>query len=229
MPRIIVFDLDDTLYPEQQYVQSGFRAVDRFLSLRSIDGFFTIAWEYFKSGGRNNTFNYTLAQLDVEFDDAMIDSLVEVYRSHEPAIRLSDSVTQVLMKLRADFSLAIITDGPALSQKRKIEALGIASIFRKIVVTDELGPDRRHWKPDPRPYQEVADFFDVKHSDCTYIGDNPAKDFVTAKRLGWETIHFPKYRNYCADKEHAEEYQADFYIYSLHELVDRYQPEEKHS
>ena len=30
--KVIIFDLDNTLYPEETYVQSGFKAVARYLS-----------------------------------------------------------------------------------------------------------------------------------------------------------------------------------------------------
>jgi len=57
---VVVFDLDDTLYLERDYVRSGFRAVDAWLASRGILGFFGEAWANFENGLRGKAFDRAL-------------------------------------------------------------------------------------------------------------------------------------------------------------------------
>ena len=51
MRRVVVFDLDDTLFPERQYVLSGFRAVDMWLKeAHGLIGFYDHANALFNEG-----------------------------------------------------------------------------------------------------------------------------------------------------------------------------------
>ena len=59
----VILDLDDTLYPELSYVDSGFRAVDRFLSdAGAIEPgrFHAAAKSCFEGGQRSRVFDATL-------------------------------------------------------------------------------------------------------------------------------------------------------------------------
>ena len=55
-----------------------------------------------------------------------------------------------------------------------------------VVYSDSFG--REHWKPSAVPYRAVAEALGVAHDACVYVADNPQKDFITARVLGWRTI-----------------------------------------
>src|ERR1035437_8597969 len=85
----VVFDLDDTLFPEEQFVMSGFRAVDIWLEKnQQVRGFLPVAKQIFHEGDRKSVFNLALQQLDIPFDNVFIATLVSVYREHFPQIKL---------------------------------------------------------------------------------------------------------------------------------------------
>lgn len=183
----IVFDLDDTLYPEAEYVRSGFEAVDEWLKYcHNISGFFPHAWEYFSIGGRGDTFNRVLDKLDVKYDPTLIQGMIDVYRKHLPRICLYNDALTFICWAESKYNLAIITDGPAFSQNQKIKALNLRTHFGLCVVTDDLG--RHAWKPSTIPYEAVMNHFQGVAGGYVYIADNPLKDFIGAKRLGWKTI-----------------------------------------
>lgn len=218
MTQCVVFDLDDTLYLERDYVRSGFEAVDLFLKEKGVTDFFDRAWSYFSSGGRGNTFNVVLDQMNVEYDTKLISKLVDVYRCHQPQISLLPDAVTVLNELVGSYPLGLITDGFGKSQRNKIRSLGLENIFEYIVVTDELGVDRKYWKPHAKPYETVRQFFSVPHNKCVYVGDNPKKDFVTANKLDWLTVQVNHSGAEYQEAVAGPEFLAKFKIDSLESL-----------
>ena len=96
-PIGIVFDLDDTLYLEQDYAYSGFSAVADWLERRhGIGGFAEQARIAFSQGERKRVFNAALAALQVEHEPALIEELVQTYRSHHPDICLAEDAERFL-------------------------------------------------------------------------------------------------------------------------------------
>jgi len=53
---------------------------------------------------------------------------------------------------------------------------------------------------------------------CAYVGDNPAKDFVAANALGWQTIQIEREDGEYREVNAGKEYQAQHTIRSLFEL-----------
>src|SRR4029453_15926219 len=89
MRRVVVFDLDDTLFPEQQYVLSGFRAVDVWLTeAQGVTGFYKRAHALFLAGAQGHIFDLALSALGRPGDKALINTLVQIYREHSPSVNL---------------------------------------------------------------------------------------------------------------------------------------------
>ncbi len=183
---VIVLDMDDTLYLERDYVRSGFAAVgdavaERFGTL----GVGEELWELFLAGVRRDTFNRVLAGRGLAADATVVGELIAVYRSHRPQIALLPDA-DALLRVADAGRLGLITDGAVSSQRRKVEALGLEGRIRSIVVTAELGPDAG--KPNRRSFELVAQQLSAQGRSCVYVGDNPAKDFIGPRALGWSTV-----------------------------------------
>lgn len=185
----VLFDLDDTLYPERQFVASGFRAVAGFLAER-----FRLDAEEVRrrltailaAEGRGRVFDRLLADLGLGAAD-LVTTLVYVYRSHRPAIALPAATREVLAHLRgAGWRLGVVTDGMGSVQRRKIEALGVEALVDAVVCTDELGPGA--WKPDPRGYRVALELLGASLGGAIYVGDNPEKDFRWPNGAGMVTV-----------------------------------------
>lgn len=188
--RAVVFDLDDTLYLEREYVASGFRVVAASISLRSSlreSEVFAWLWERFLSGDRGDNFDRLLQYFPQLSQLFVVSDLVTLYRNHDPCLQLHEGIANLLDAVDTSGSeTAIITDGPVVSQTAKIRALGLEHRIGKLVHTDEWGAQFR--KPHPRAYQYVAAETGIPATECLYIGDNPEKDFSGARKLGWKTI-----------------------------------------
>jgi|GEM_PF-837952 len=185
--QAIVFDLDDTLYPEHDYVHSGFRAVGEWVMTRWGNGeFYEAAADMFEKGVRGSVFNAALERLGIAYAAEDVAAMLACYRGHLPAIKLFADAAWALERFGREYPLGLITDGYQETQRRKIEALGIAGRFRALVLSDELG--REHWKPSAASYEAAAAQLGVAAAACVYVGDNPRKDFITARQLGWRTV-----------------------------------------
>lgn len=217
--KAIVFDMDDTLYKEKDYIVSGFKAVDDWIKedYKKI-GFYNIAIQLFDSGERKFVFNKTLEKLNITYDEKLISNLIEKYRLHKPDIQLLDEADWVLSNLTNNVKIGLISDGYLITQERKINALKLKERFHSIILTDELG--REYWKPSQLPYEKISKELQVPHRQCVYIGDNLSKDFITAKKLNWITVHINRedgiYRNLIVEQD----YKAHYTINNLRKLPD---------
>ncbi|MBC8081143.1 MAG: HAD family hydrolase [Gorillibacterium sp.] len=214
----IVFDMDDTLYPEKDYVLSGFKAVsDRVFNQFGYLGFYELAEKLFASGEHRLIFNRVLDQLGISYDHQLVSELVACYRTHEPEIQLSADALCLLNRMNSKVKLGLLSDGYIEAQEQKLLKLNLQHRFHAVVLSDAFG--REHWKPSPVPYEHVVRLLQVKHDECVYVGDNASKDFITAKALGWRTVRLKRPDGVYADTPVPEEFEAHYQIDSLIELT----------
>lgn len=188
MTRVDVYDLDDTLYLERDYVRSGFRAVGAWLAQEhGLAGFADQAWELFDAGTRGRIFDEALTAMAADGLLETVPELVRRYRAHPPAISLLPDADAAMERSRAcGHRIGLITDGPVASQRAKITQLGLEDRCDVIIVTGELDGDRS--KPDPTAFRLMEERTGVSGGALTYLGDNPAKDFIAPAARGWHTV-----------------------------------------
>ena len=183
MKRLVVFDLDDTLFLERDYVRSGFRAVGEFVRRRlAVRGFFGAAWKRFEAGERSLIFDRALADRGVRPGRGIVRELLSVYRTHDPRVRLCADARRYLARPPEGVAIGVITDGRLPAQRAKVRALGLDRLVGDIVITGRWG--HRFAKPHPRAFLWMERRFGIQGPDCAYVGDNPAKDFTAPLSLG---------------------------------------------
>lgn len=219
-----LFDLDDTLYREMDYVRSGFRVVAGFLS--SKYGFheaivFNKTMDILNAFGRGNVFNKLLEALGI-FDEEILRYLIYIYRLHSPEIRAFEDVVPVLERLRrSGVKTGLITNGMAIVQQNKVSALGIARLLDVIIYPDAIGPE--YWKPSAVPFKMALNVLNVPASESVYVGDNPSRDFLAPNALGMKSVQIK--RETCVTKETPEGqgYAAQTIISSLYDISSLYE------
>lgn len=185
---LVVLDIDDTLYLERDYVRSGFQAVDAFLRhTHSFDGFFKSAWKLFLDGRRGDIFDRALASNPrLSQVEVGIEELVSIYRSHTPAISLLPDAEHFIRSASEVADFAVVSDGPAESQRAKAVALGLPQWTDALVFTAEHGTD---WaKPSSKAFHHLQTRFAAPSRSCIYYADNPLKDFAGPRQLGWHSV-----------------------------------------
>ena len=180
----VIFDLDDTLYLERDYVRSGFRAVAECLGEPAAA---EELWECFLEG-KPAIDEYVSSHGCCELKDEML----AAFRLHKPQIGLANEVLDTLWELRSKgLKIGIITDGRPEGQRAKLDALGLWDLVDDVVITDELGgPQFR--KPCDIAFRVVQCRWAIPFEEMTYVGDNPTKDFQAPLRLGMRAV---RYRN----------------------------------
>ncbi len=217
--KAIIFDMDDTLYSELDYVRSGYRAIASRLARPDwpAERIYDLMWHTFENGPRDRVFNIVLEKLGEADNPQVIAELVGQYRCHRPTLQLADSVKQLLSDLKPRYNLGLITDGFLPAQRLKIEALGIVENFDRIICTEELG--REFWKPSTRAYKMMEQAFGVSGSQCMYIADNPGKDFVAPNKLNWHTIQVIRPDRVHSDRATALNGAAEAVIQDITDLT----------
>ena len=220
LPRAVIFDLDDTLFPERDYAFSGFGAVATAFATTLGEPARALAdmQRLYDSPDRSRVFNALLAERDLPDDRTLVEQMIATYRNHAPVISLYDDAEEMITLLRSRVRLGLITDGPAVMQRAKVRALRLAERFDELIITDELGPG---WgKPHPLAFETIAKKLDVPHAACTYVADNAGKDFVAPNELGWSTIQIVRAQGIYAAQPAAPFGQPQRRIKSLSELAE---------
>jgi len=181
----VIFDLDDTLYPERDFVFSGYRAVaERVYADHGID-IEPVLRAQFDKGIRRDVFGIALRRLNPSED--YLRTLVAVYREHLPQLRPHVGIA-ALSKIRdTGRKLALLTDGLSAVQRNKVASLGIESLFDVIVYTHDLG-GHATWKPSIVPFEACLRELAIEPSLAVYVADNPHKDFRGARQVGIRTV-----------------------------------------
>lgn len=184
---VFCFDLDDTLYSESDYVESGLRAAGALVDAEAPGAPPAGAWlvALWRRERARDAFQQLLRARGLDAGDWLA-RLQGAYRAHQPEIRPRAGVLDALGGLvHRGASLALVADGDLEVQRRKWAALRLPFPFAPIVFTDVRG--RASWKPHPWGFERVME----AHPSAArffYVGDNPAKDFIAPNRLGWTTV-----------------------------------------
>ena len=93
--KAFIFDLDDTLYSEKEYVKSGYAAVAKVLP--NVEDAETKLWKAFEE--KKFAIDDVLRSENI-YSEELKQKCLEVYRFHQPSIHLYDEALEILTQLR---------------------------------------------------------------------------------------------------------------------------------
>ena len=220
MVKAMVFDLDDTLISEREYIKSGYHHIagvieDKFE--RDKNQVFDDLTSLFNVSTLN-VFNRLYDKYKIEYSKEMILDLVKEYRGHFPDIQFYNDVIPCLSELKkSGVKVGIITDGYATAQRQKLKAIQADEYFDEIIVTDELG--REYWKPHPKAFELMKEKFRVNFDEMIYVGDNPEKDFYISKTYPIKTVRIIR-DGVHKDNFYLDGIREDFIIDKLTKILE---------
>ncbi len=186
---VVVFDLDDTLYYEIDYLKSAYKEISKEISKQAIlplkeEILFEEMMEEYV--GKRDVFSVILKKYKIK--DLTKDDLIRKYRNHKPKITLSENRLEILRFLKENnVKIGIITDGRSITQRHKIQTLKLDDFIEDpedIVISEEIGYE----KPSKENYLFFENKYKNENTKFFYIGDNTKKDFITPNKFGWRTI-----------------------------------------
>ncbi len=179
--KVIVFDLDDTLYYEIDYLKSAFKEIsEMFCYNHSSSDIYEKMLDIYSNKG--DAFRFAVDNMKEHIDK---DVLIDIYRNHYPAISLAEDVISTLDNLKKEnHIIGIITDGRSVTQRNKIKSLDLHRWISddNIIISGEFGSEK--------PCVSNYEYFEKKYpgNEYYYIGDNIRKDFIAPKKLGWKSF-----------------------------------------
>lgn len=223
LKKVVVFDLDDTLYKEIDFLKSGYKKVAEFVARQNgcdARAIYDQLLKWYYNG--ENAF----ARLNEEYGlGNPVNEYLDIYRYHHPTITLSDETKDILSKLiEENVVLGIITDGREITQKQKVEALELGKwIPLEMVMINEK---KKYFKPNHWSFDRMMlkCFENGIDADATfyYVGDNTEKDFLAPNQLGWDTVCLENNGNNIHQQSFdlADAYLPKHIIKSIVELLD---------
>ena len=201
LPKAIIFDTDNTLYPYEPAHKAAIKAVrNKFVSTfnvqaKEFDQSFHKArlevkrhlGETAASHSRLLYMQKTLEMLGLGSQVMSALDLEQTYwRSFLANSILFDELVPCLDLVRSyKISTAIVTDLTAQIQFRKMVYFGLDHYFDYIVTSEEAGKD----KPNKAPFELAREKLQVTGQHIWMIGDNPKNDIKGAREsLGAITI-----------------------------------------
>jgi putative hydrolase of the HAD superfamily len=206
---VIVFDLDDTLYNELDYLISAYKSIATELDPLNSKKLFSVIFSMYRNN--QDVFSYLSNIYSIEKS-----LLLTMYRNHFPRIKLDVRIKELLQLIKNNSGkLAVLTDGRSITQKNKLKSLEMLETFDYISISEEIDAI----KPSLKGFQLIENYF--KATNYYYIGDNISKDFIAPNKLGWQTICLVdsgKNIHHSSQYNLEKEKKPDYYIYSLVEI-----------
>lgn len=178
----VIFDLDDTLYSEKEYIRSGFSKIAKAYPM--INNCEARLWNAFEK--KESAIDSVLKEEGLIQEK---DNCIKIYRNQIPNIHLYEGVKEMLQRIGKAKKMGMITDGRPEGQNAKIDSLGIRELFDEIIITDTLG-GAEYRKPNPKAFMLMSEKLKVKTSEMIYVGDNINKDFKAPNELNMEAIWY---------------------------------------
>lgn len=194
--KIIIFDLDDTIYPQKNFDNPSLKNVSNYLS-KKFHGDKEKIYKLLRKikplrrGKKPNLiFNIFLKKSKtINFNEKLVLILVKKFQNYIPKeLKNSPSLKYLLKDNYFKKDLFLVTNGNYLRQKNKIKYLGIKKYFKKIFILDGL---RKKLKPSTENVQFLINYL-AKNSEkkAVFVGDNSSSDKKFAEKLGINFIHF---------------------------------------
>ncbi len=192
MLKAILFDLDNTLLNFSGFKRETALAAAKAMKQAGVpltekelyDRIFKIYNE--KGIEYQRTFGDVLYGLELDqhhIERARQAAIIAYTKKKYECIRPRPKVIQILSSLKRKYKLGIVTDAPREKAWQRLILSGLDAFFYPVVTYN----DTLEHKPSIKPFELALILLKVKPGDVLFVGDNPERDILGAKKAGLHT------------------------------------------
>lgn len=217
--KAIIFDLDNVLYDERDYIFAAFHSIALFLSKRCQLPknmiYSKLVCDLEKKGSMYpRLFNEIINDLGLK--QILVQDILKLYATLDSKVELYPEVKSTLLTLRhLGLKLALVTNGGIQIQRNKIRLLRVEELFDTIVYARETRFGKE--KPHPEAFSAALNYLSVGADEALCVGDNPHTDFWGPKQMGMRTV-----RIFCGEFKDVHlraEYEAEIALLNVAEIL----------
>lgn len=182
--RVLIFDLDNTLYDEDKYLFGAYKKIANSQQSYSDISIYKFLSDEYRKNGRFNL----LDKLDKKFPelDLSLNEMLDLMRTYDGAyieLNLKKWFLDFLNVVNSDFVIRIITNGNIIQQTNKVDLLNINNLGFE---TDIVYASMYGGKPNIESYSVLVG--SKEFCSPVYIGDSKV-DELFAVKLGIDFYH----------------------------------------
>ncbi|MBN2330355.1 MAG: TIGR02253 family HAD-type hydrolase [Candidatus Aenigmarchaeota archaeon] len=205
--KAVMFDLDNTLIDflkmKRMSVEAAITAmIDAGLPMKKEKAM-RVLWDLYDDYGieYGKIFQKFLKKTMGAIDWKVLASGVVAYRSVKAGfLEPYPHVIPTLLKLKErGLKLGVVSDAPRMKAWLRLASMKIADFFDVVVTLNDADG---HAKPHPLPYEVALRKLGLKPEEVVFVGDNPNRDILGAKRLGIRTV-LAKYGEWTKAKDRS--------------------------
>lgn len=218
----LFFDLDHTIYDFDKNSALTFHAVFSDLKLEGVQDFMAhfkpindfywdkyaraeITHDFLRYGRLKDTFD----AMDVKVSDEQIYHIADYFIENLTNYNhVFCGAYETLDRLKRNYRLHIITNGPEAVQERKLKNAQLAHYFETVTNSEKAGVK----KPHPDIFRHALQLANAEPEQSVMIGDNLTADISGALNVGMHVVWFNEFKK--ANDLNVQE------IYELQELTN---------
>ena len=207
--RGIGFDLDNTVYSEDEYFREIIRLAGKVL--KESDFYHQETFNKVRSSSTSDFFGDYLKEMGC-YSFERQEQLFRLYKTASIEVQVPEQNVDILLKLKDKYKTAVLTNGVIEAQKNKVRLLGVEELVHTVIFAREKGKEFE--KPHFNAFQRLADGLGFASEEILFIGDNPITDIEGARRFGMLTIWTSEWKS----SKQENKVGADFQISLLNDL-----------
>ena len=163
---------------------------------------------YMRNIESDTTFTRFIKKIDGKIDHKILAAGINAYvKVKYDKLKVYPEIPSILKKLKKGFLIGIITDAPKLKAWQRLNAIGLDNLFDIVITLD----DTKKRKPHILPFRTAIEKLKLKPSEILFVGDDPRKDILGAKKVGMKTV-LAEYDLKKSHKKYLKRIKADYIL-----------------
>lgn len=188
----IIFDLDNTLYNELEYLSRAYcfisNKISRFNPDSSQQDICNYLLEEYNKNGRKDVYQKLITKFNC-IDYSLTDFLNDLRNVpiSENSIQIKEEFYSFIISNKDKYRFFIATNGNQIQQENKFKSVNIpCKRYFSVIYCDNFGIDKR--KPNPFFINYISKNFSIKHNEMIFVGDSVV-DYSAAKNGGIDFLY----------------------------------------